>query len=72
MMITLEAWPLRPRLSSPQRAQEYAGSILSRLDNVMANLELMPLRMNASKQAKMGERQLALEKEFKKAGLLRP
>lgn len=41
------------------------------LDNVMANLELMPQRMNASKQDKMGARQIALEKEFR-TGLLRP
>ena len=40
------------------------------LDNVIANLELMPLRMNASKSASVGDRQVSLAKRLRKAGLL--
>ena len=39
-------------------------------DSVTANLELMPLRMNQSKNAKVGERQLSLAEKFYAAGLL--
>lgn len=38
-------------------------------DNVIANLELMPLRMNESKNASMGARQKAMLKKLRKAGL---
>ena len=38
-------------------------------DNVIANLELMPLRMNESKNASMGARQKDLAKKLRKAGL---
>jgi hypothetical protein len=58
----------------------YAGDELSvdhiipfavrpQLDHVIANLELMPLRMNRSKGDKMGERQRALEEHLRRAGL---
>jgi hypothetical protein len=40
------------------------------LDKVIANLELMPQRMNASKNAKVGQRQRALAEKFYTAGLL--
>jgi len=40
------------------------------LDNVIANLELMPLRMNESKNAKIGSRQRSLAKQLSEAGLL--
>ena len=40
------------------------------MDNVIANLELMPLRMNEGKNAKIGERQRALAKQLHAAGLL--
>ena len=40
------------------------------LDNVIANLELMPLRMNESKHDKIGDRQLDLAKKLHAAGLL--
>lgn len=40
------------------------------LDKVIANLELMPLRMNESKNAKVGSRQRSLAKQFHAAGLL--
>jgi hypothetical protein len=40
------------------------------LDNVIANLELMPLRMNESKNNKVGARQRDLAKKFHDAGLL--
>ena len=45
-------------------------SVVPELDNVMANLELMPLRMNESKNAKIGQRQRALAQKFYEAGLL--
>ena len=40
------------------------------LDKVIANLELMPLRMNAGKRDKIGERQRLLAKQSHAAGLL--
>lgn len=38
------------------------------LEWVIANLELMPLRMNIGKKDKMGPRQLDLPQRFKVAG----
>lgn len=63
------------------RRGPYAGDKLSvdhiipravcpELDNVIANLELMPLRMNESKNAKIGPRQLDLARKLHSAGLL--
>lgn len=40
------------------------------LDNVIANLELMPLRLNQSKNDKIGDRQRNLAKQLRAAGLL--
>lgn len=40
------------------------------LDNVIANLELMPLRLNQSKNDRMGDRQRDLLTKFEAAGLL--
>ena len=65
----------------PVRLGPYAGDQLSvdhlipravcpELDNVIANLELMPLRMNESKNNKIGPRQLGLAKKLHAAGLL--
>lgn len=59
----------------------YAGEILSvdhiipravapELDNVIANLELMPLSVNQKKNDKIGDRQVSLAKAFHDAGLL--
>jgi hypothetical protein len=45
-------------------------SVVPELDNVMANLELLPMNLNASKNAKIGQRQRALAEKFYKAGLL--
>ncbi|MCL4180229.1 MAG: hypothetical protein KJ072_21110 [Verrucomicrobia bacterium] len=45
-------------------------AIVPELDNVIANLELMPQRMNASKSDKIGDRQRALAKHLHEAGLL--
>ncbi len=45
-------------------------AVAPELDNVIANLELMPLRMNAGKNAKIGDRQLSLAKQLRAAGLL--
>jgi hypothetical protein len=45
-------------------------AVVPELDNVIANLELMPLRMNESKNAKIGSRQRSLAKQFHAAGLL--
>ncbi|HRH95955.1 MAG TPA: hypothetical protein PLB55_08485 [Prosthecobacter sp.] len=44
-------------------------SVVPELDKVIANLELMPLRMNESKHAKMGARQEDLLKKLRAAGL---
>jgi hypothetical protein len=59
----------------------YAGDVASvdhiipravapELDCVVANLELLPLRMNESKNAKVGARQKDLAKKLRAAGLL--
>jgi hypothetical protein len=40
------------------------------LDKVIANLELLPLRMNEGKNDKIGERQISLARKLKAAGLL--
>jgi hypothetical protein len=45
-------------------------AVCPELDNVIANLELMPLRMNESKNEKIGARQLDLAKKLHAAGLL--
>jgi len=63
------------------RKGPYAGQVLSvdhiipravagELDNVIANLELMPLGLNESKNDRIGERQVTLAKAFRDAGLL--
>jgi hypothetical protein len=65
------------------RKGPYAGDELSvdhiipravapELDNVIANLELLPLRVNEAKNDKIGARQLDLARKFRKAGLLSP
>lgn len=45
-------------------------AVCPELDNVIANLELMPLRMNAGKRDKIGDRQVSLAKQLRAAGLL--
>jgi len=63
------------------RKGPYAGEILSvdhiiprsvapELDNVIANLELMPLSVNQKKKDKITDRQVSLAKAFHGAGLL--
>lgn len=63
------------------RKGPYAGEILSvdhvipravapELDNVVANLELMPLSVNVQKNDKIGNRQVSMAKSFHDAGLL--
>jgi hypothetical protein len=44
--------------------------IVPELDNTIANLELMPLRMNEGKNADVGDRQRDLARKLNKAGLL--
>lgn len=46
-------------------------SIAPELDNVIANLELMPLRLNQAKGNKIGDRQRSLAKKIHAAGLLK-
>ena len=45
-------------------------AVCPELDNVIANLELMPLRMNESKGNKIGARQIDLARKLHSAGLL--
>jgi hypothetical protein len=45
-------------------------AVAPQLDKVIANLELMPLRLNIGKRDKMGERQLDLLKRLRLAGIL--
>lgn len=63
------------------RTGPYAGEVLSvdhiiprsvaiELDNVIANLELMPATLNQKKGNKIGDRQVSLARELHAAGLL--
>ena len=60
----------------PYRGQELSvdhiipRAVVPELDNVIANLELLPLRLNESKNSKIGDRQRDLAKKFYHAGLL--
>jgi len=45
-------------------------AVVPELDHVIANLELMPMRVNAKKQDKIGDRQRDMAKKFYEAGLL--
>ena len=45
-------------------------AVAPELENVIANLELMPLRMNEGKSARVGDRQRDLARKLNKAGLL--
>jgi hypothetical protein len=45
-------------------------SVAPELDNVIANLELMPLSVNVKKNDKIGDRQVSIAKAFHAAGLL--
>lgn len=45
-------------------------AVAPQLDKVIANLELMPLKMNVGKRDAMGVRQQALAKRLRRAGLL--
>ena len=45
------------------------AAVMPQLGNVIANLELMPLRMNRSKGAKIGERARELRLKLQKAGM---
>ena len=44
--------------------------VVPELDNVIANLELMPLRINSRKNSTVGSRQIDLAQKLFKAGLL--
>lgn len=72
---------MRKGKSPTVRKGRYAGDELSvdhiipravvpELDNVIANLELMPLKMNQSKNDKVGSRQKSLSKQLREVGLL--
>lgn len=62
--------------NGPYKGQELSvdhiipRAVVPELDCVIANLELMPLKMNMSKNDKIGERQLAVAQQFYAAGLL--
>lgn len=45
-------------------------AVTPELDNVIANLELMPLSLNLKKNDEIGDRQISTAKEFHAAGLL--
>lgn len=45
-------------------------AIVPELDNVIANLELMPLGLNEGKSDRIGSRQISVAKSFHDAGLL--
>lgn len=51
-------------------AQAGRRAVVPELDNVIANLELMPLRMNESKNDKIGERQRSYAQKLHAAALL--
>jgi len=45
-------------------------AVCPELDTTLANLELMPMRMNSSKSDFIGERQVDMARKFHAAGLL--
>ena len=45
-------------------------AVCAELDTILANLELMPMRMNSSKSDSISERQVDMAKKFHAAGLL--
>jgi hypothetical protein len=45
-------------------------AVCPELDTTLANLELMPMRMNSSKSDSIGERQVDMARKFHAAGLL--
>ena len=45
-------------------------AVAPELDNVIANMELLPLKLNGSKNDKIGDRQRDMAKKFYQAGLL--
>jgi hypothetical protein len=45
-------------------------TVVPELDNVIANLEVLPLKLNQKKNSKVGERQTALAEKLHAAGLL--
>ena len=45
-------------------------TVAPELDKVIANLELMPLKMNEGKNAKIGARQVDVARKLHRAGLL--
>lgn len=63
-------------MRGPYAAQELSvdhiipRAVCPELDNVIANLELLPLRLNQRKNAHVGDRQRALAQKFRDAGLL--
>lgn len=72
---------MRRGRSATVRKGPYAGEILSvdhiipravapELDNVIANLELMPLSVNQRKNSNIGDRQRSMAKAFHISGLL--
>jgi hypothetical protein len=48
----------------------FGTALAPELDNVIANLELMPLRLNEGKGDQIGDRQISMAKAFRDAGLL--
>jgi hypothetical protein len=72
---------MRRGYAATVRRGPYTGDVLSvdhiipravapELDNVICNLELMPLRLNQSKGNTIGDRQRSLAKKLHAAGLL--
>ena len=55
---------------SPTIGHRCPRAVVLELDNVIANLELMPARMNSSKRDRVGDRQIDLARKLRKAGLL--
>lgn len=45
-------------------------AVVPELDNVLANLELMPLKMNVTKSAKLEPRQIEFARRFVAAGII--
>ena len=45
-------------------------SVCPALDNVIVNLEFMPVTLNQRKGAKVGERQIAVARKFQAAGII--
>lgn len=75
-LVAVEIWSLdgkvwdRKNYPPYWKKRAWALKVVPKLDKVIANLKLVPLRSNASKKAKVGVEEVALARRLRAAGLL--